>query len=376
MNRSVLVRALVAPAALSACLSAQAFDQKLSGFGTLAAGQTWGPCTEATMATAYDDGCSRFIADWAHAGVYTPDVSARPESRLGLQWTGTFTDTLSATVQGVGRLGAGTKAALEWAYLTDKLSPSWTLQLGRKRLPLYYYSDFQDVGYAYAMIRPAPDVYGWDVVNYDGANLDWSGDVGDWSVHASVYGGAEDSRKNRYSRLVSDDPLDVKWKDIVGGSVEVSHDWLTLRASYTQSKIQVVDRVDGSVQALATGATTGTQDFYGVAAIVDAGDWVGRAELAAADRDDQGYRARFLYINAGRRFGAFTPMLQYSQYMERSTVGDAYVPIHNRTLSAEVRYEVTRSSDLKVQFDRDIDTTSVRFTGNANLLSVAYDFVF
>ena len=356
-------------------LPAHAFDQKLSGFGTIAAGQTFGACTQATT-TAFVDPCTRFIADWAHAGVYTPDISARPESHVGVQWTGTFTDALSATAQGVGRLTAGTKADLEWAYLTDKIDSSWTLQVGRKRLPLYYYSDFQDVGYAYAMIRPSSDVYGWDVVNYNGANLDFSHNYGDWSVHASLYGGAEDSRKNKYSTLVSEDPLDVKWKDIVGGSVEVSRDWLTLRASYTQSKIQIDDKLAGGAQVLPSGAMTGRQDFYGVAAIVDYGDWLGRAELAAADRGDQGYKARFMYVNAGRRFGDFTPMLQYSQYFERSTVGADYVPIHNRTLSAEVRYEVTRSSDLKLQFDRDIDTSAIKYTGSANVLSLAYDFVF
>ena len=271
-------------------LSAHAFDQKVSGFGTIAAGETFGQCTQATMATAYDDSCTRFIADWAHAGVYTPDLSVRPESRLGLQWTGNFTSSLSATAQGVARLNPGTKADLEWAYLTDKIDSSWTVQVGRKRLPLYYYSDFQDVGYAYAMIRPSSDVYGWDVVNYNGANLDYAGDFGDWSVHASLYGGAEDSRKNKYSLLVSDDPLDVKWKDIVGGSVELSRDWLTLRASYTQSKIQIDDPLAGGQQVLSSGVMTGRQDFYGVAALVDYGDWLGRTELAATNRSDQGYK--------------------------------------------------------------------------------------
>ena len=356
-------------------LSAHAFEQKLSGFGTLAAGETFGACTQATT-TTFASPCTRYIADWAHAGVYTPELSARAESRVGVQWTGTFTDSLSFTAQGVGRLVAGTKADLEWAYLTDKINSSWTLQVGRKRLPLYYYSDFQDVGYAYTMIRPSPDVYGWDVVNYNGANLDYAGDFGAWSVRASFFGGGEDSRKNKYSTLVDSDPLDIKWKDIVGTRVEVTRDWLTLSASYTQSRFQMDDKLAGGQQQLSTGVMTGHQNFYGIAAIVDYEDWLGRAELAASNRADQGYRAHFLYVNAGRRFGDFTPMLQYSQYFESSTVGADYLPIHNRTLSATVRYEVGKSSDLKLQFDRDIDTSSVKYTGSANVLSVAYDFVF
>lgn len=58
----------------------------------------------------------------------------------------------------------------------------WKLQIGRKRLPLYYYSDFQDVGYAYNTVRPSPDVYGWDIVNYNGASLSTTRSLGDWTL--------------------------------------------------------------------------------------------------------------------------------------------------------------------------------------------------
>ena len=368
----------ITAAAVLVCASAgaQAFDDKWSGFGSLVAGQTFGACTEGELASAFNDNCTRYIADWSHAGIYDDKASIRPESRVGLQWTGNFTDSLSATAQGVARLGPGQKADLEWAYLTDKISSSWTVQVGRKRLPLYYYSDFQDVGYAYSMIRPSPDVYGWDVVNYDGANVDYSTDIGDWSLRATGYAGGEDSRKNKYSLVFSDQAQELKWKDIVGSSLELSNDWLTLRASYTQSGFQQIDPATGAPQQLASGAYTGHQKFYGVAANVDWQDWQVRSELAATNRHDQGYKATFGYVDVGRRIGQFMPTVGYSVYREQSTVGADYVPEYNRTVSAALRYEVTKSSDLKLQFDHDLDHSAVIVTGDAKVVSIAYDFVF
>ena len=45
-------------------------------------------------------------------------------------------------------------------------------------------------------------------------------------------------------------------------------------------------------------------------------------------------------------------------------------------MSAAVRYEVTKTSDLKLQFDRDLDHSAVIVTGDAKVVSLAYDFVF
>ena len=53
--------------------------------------------------------------------------------------------------------------------------------MGRKRLPIYY-SDFQDVGFAYTWVRPPTDLYGWEIVSYNGVNATYRGDWGGWAV--------------------------------------------------------------------------------------------------------------------------------------------------------------------------------------------------
>ena len=102
-----------------------ALSFQYSGFASIVAGQTFGGCVKnSTMSDSYNGFCTRFIADWAHAGVYTPSLSLRPDSKLGLQGTVNFLSDFSATVQVVGRAPDGTTADLEWAYLSYSFSPS------------------------------------------------------------------------------------------------------------------------------------------------------------------------------------------------------------------------------------------------------------
>jgi len=162
--------------ALACASNANAVDFEFSGFASAIVGKTFGACTpENGLATDYAGGCTRFVADWGHAGVYTDKWSANPESKLGLQATAKFTPMWSATGQVVARLLEGHPAAeVEWAYVTFQPNANWSIQAGRKRVPLFFYSDFQDVGYAYPWVRVPQDVYGWDVVNYNGANVAYS----------------------------------------------------------------------------------------------------------------------------------------------------------------------------------------------------------
>lgn len=188
----------------------QAQELKVSGFASLVAARSNGSCQPHALAERYDASCTRWVADWAHGGVITSDWEADVESRAGLQVDWKLDRQWSATAQLTARTLKDQTLNLEWAYLSYAFSPEWKLQVGRKRIPLYYYSDFQDVGYAYNTIRPSPDVYGWDVVNYNGASLSTSQNLGDWTMRAELFGGGEKSRKNPYLRLFSDEPPDVK----------------------------------------------------------------------------------------------------------------------------------------------------------------------
>ena len=347
-----------------------------SGFATLATGKVLsGSRTEPLTEQL---GCAPcFIADYGQGAVYTDHWSVKQESKVGLQGTYAFNDKLSATGQVVGRGVDGIKADVEWAYLSYEASPNWTLQAGRKRLPLYFYSEFQDVGYAFNWVRPPTDLYGWEVVNYNGVNATYRGDWGQWTAKSNAFMGRENSNKNRFSRIYYDTPQDVTWKNIVGADLELKRDWLTLRFNYITSQVQQWDRSTGERVTPDSGSDKSTerQHIYGAAMNIDYQNWLFRSEYSVFDRRDYSYRSRAFMVSGGYRMGDFIPSITFSRYDEHNPEQETQ---RDKGVSVTVRYDINDNSDIKVQFDRYWDKSSdgYPFVGNADALTVAYDIVF
>ncbi len=356
----------------------QAQDLKISGFASLVAGKTSGSCsTIATLVDKYNETCTRYIADWGHGAVQTDDLALNRETRAGVQLDYKFNREWSATAQVSARTLKDQHVNLEWAYMTWSPTPDWKLQVGRKRLPLYYYSDFQDVGFAYNTVRPSPDVYGWDIVNYNGASLSTTQSLGDWSLRAEAYMGAEKSKDNPYFTLFSADPTEVKWSGISGMTLEFSKDWFTGRVSYSRSKYQARDQTTGDAFILYDNSLKASQDFLGFAFNGDWDEWQLRSELGKAKRSNAvGYDADFYLITLGRQFGSFTVTAGMSAYKEKALDLNTYDPVKLATKSLALRYDVHKGGALKLQLDRVSDKGNPIYTGNARVLSLAYDVVF
>lgn len=350
-------------------------DLKWSGFASLVAGRTFGPCVDdVTMATEFQGKCTRFIADWSHAAVQTGRWHLDRETRAGLQMDWSATPDLTFTTQVTARTLDDQHLNLEWAYVTYKPAPAWKLQIGRKRLPLYLYSDFQDVGFAYATVRPFPDVYGWDIVNYNGASLTHYRDLGDWALRLEVYGGAESSRKNKLQALFSDVSTDVRWSGIRGVLAEASNDWFTGRVSYSQSDYS--NRLPGEREdlPLPAGGTRGPQSFLGFAALADWNAWQFRGEYGRVKRErGPGYAATIYLATLGHQWGKFTLTGGISRYRDTFNYGTISV---TATRSLALRYEIHTGAAVKLQADKFNDHTQPPLGGNAKVLTVAYDLVF
>jgi len=363
---------LAALAAACASPTVHATDFTTSGFATLAIGQTSGPCVVGAMAPEFNGRCTRYIADWAHAGVYEDRLDAKPETRAGVQGTWRIAPEFSATTQLTARALRDQHVNVEWLYGTWQPTSAWTVQVGRKRLPLYYYSDFQDIGYAYNTVRPSPDVYGWDVVNYNGVNVSHTSDLGGWTVRTDLLAGSERSRKNAYSRLLTAQAKDIRWQGITGLVVEASQGDLSARLSYVRSGFKQTDRASGATEVDSGNAR---QTFLGLALSADVGHWVLRSEIGESRRNFLGYQATFGLLTAGYRHGDFTWTAGYSSYRETPTQA-TYVALHSSGVLGAVRYELHKGGALKLQWDRARDRTSAPFAGNARLLSASYDLTF
>ena len=178
---------------LGAFISASSYAEiNISGFASINAGKV----LSGTGVPQYGVEPT-FLADYPNVSAYTEDLSFSPESLIGLQVSGDLGEGLSVTGQLVARGVNDFEANFEWAYISYDINDNWTIQAGKKRLPLFYYSDFFDVGYAYVWMRAPADNYTWQVFNYKGVNLLYSGSVGDWGVSANIYTGKEDDDDNK-----------------------------------------------------------------------------------------------------------------------------------------------------------------------------------
>jgi hypothetical protein len=324
--------------------------------------------------------CPCYISDYAQAGVYDgrSGLQWRPDSKIGVQGSASRND-LSLTAQAVAR-GANTGSVkLEWLYGGYKLNDKFTIQAGRKRLPMFYYSDVQDLGVAFPWTHLSPNVYGWEAVNYNGINVAYQDKFGDWSATANLLAGNESNEDSGYWKIYygRQSRSDIKWSNIVGGNLTLAKDWLETRFVYIQSNTQ--ENTDsptaGVIYPLAK------QRIYGLTVNADYQNWLLRTEFITITHPGLNWKDLADLVGIGYHYGAWQPMVTLSQYKGIPVASSLTpsVPSMQQVYSLTLRYDLTTSSDLKLQYDNQTDHSDPAYTsnyGDARLLTFTYDRVF
>jgi opacity protein-like surface antigen len=202
----------------------------LSGFASLAAGKL------ADEGLQYQD--------------YTDDQwDLEGDSVLGLQLNLNLAERLSLTAQMISRGYSwddtdAFEPVLDWLFVGYQLNDAWRMRLGRMRTPLYLYSETLDVGYSYVWARPPIDVYAPITLpfsNFDGADLVYLTDWGDYSLDAQLLAGT--TRRSRDTLEINVDPL-------LGGNLTLRMDQLTLRYGLLMLQTDITLSDIGEIQAL------------------------------------------------------------------------------------------------------------------------------
>jgi hypothetical protein len=362
-----------------------------SGFLTVAVGKMLG----GTRANVEDYNCPCFISDYAQAGVYDGRSSLqwKPDSKLGVQGSASY-NSVSVTAQVVARGATGT-ADLEWLYGNYNLNDKVSIQAGRKRLPMFYYSDVQDIGIVLPWTHLPPGPYGWEAVNYNGVNVRYQDRWGSWSATGNLLAGDESNNNSGYWKIYNgrQSQSSIKWSNIVGGDLTLSRDWLETRVVYIQSDTQeslVSSGWDGQAYTLPPGVLypPAKQQIVGLTVNADYRDWLLRSEFIQINHPGLTYRDHAQLVGIGYRYGKWQPMVTWSEY-QGTVVTDGVLPNAapsfpnmQQTISLTLRYDLTTSSDLKVQFDSESDHSSPGYQalgydyGNARLLTFTYDTAF
>lgn len=347
---------------------------KLSGFLSAIGGKVLSNNLDANYsgpAAINGADCPCYVADWGNAGVYNQEASLKPESRAGIQVKYKLNQQVDFGAQLVIR-GSDSTPNLQWAYANFKPNNNWEIQIGRKRIPLYFYSDFQDVGVAYPWISPPPELYGWEATNYNGGSLRYRGDVGDTNLSASFFAGKETVKNSLYQRLYYAGKTKVIWDNLRGGDVEISNGPFTGRVVFMQAKVSTVN-IENDLNNRAN------LNAFGIAANFDFDSWFILTEFTKLSRkftaDHYKVQAPALTIGAGMRIGKWTPFLNFAQYIESTDDLNVYAPQSFRRESVTLRYDIDVSSAVKVQVDSQKDVTN-NFGGHVTVLRIGYDRVF
>lgn len=362
-----------------------------SGFMTLGMGKMLG----GTVNNVGGYNCPCFISDYAQAAIYDGrgGLQFNPDTKLGLQGNAYFDNRrFSVTAQAVSRAANNGAADLEWFYGSYKLNDKITLQAGRKRLPMFYYSDAQDVGFALPWTHLPTWLYGWQAVNYNGINMRYQDQFGDWQATANLLVGNENRKDSGYWKVFGNgrqSVTNVKWTNIVGGDLTLAKDWLETRVVYIQSNTQD-SNVSGAwnYTTLTYDPPTGLapvakQQIYGLTLRADYQNWLLHNEFIYINHPGLTYRDFAQIASVGYRHGRWLPMATWGHYRGTVVAGLPTAPTSTansqQTISLSLRYDLTTSSDVKLQYDSTSDHSAPGFTpnyGNSRLLTAAYDKTF
>ncbi|RIZ67166.1 MAG: hypothetical protein D0531_00765 [Methylococcales bacterium] len=352
-----------------------------TGFLTAAVGKVLDGSPKGLSDAGYNCPCQ--ISDYSHQSVYdNSSLNIAPDSKLGLQGRIDFTNKLSLTSQGVSRGSQNGRPDLEWLYASYKLTSDTTVQIGRKRLPLFYFSETQDVGLTYPWVHLPPQTYGWAVTNYNGINISHTHTLGSWSTTLNAYIGTETVINNPINKIYAkNDRSDDRWSNIMGAELFFSKGWfegrLMAMTALAQSRIVSGSCVDTDSCTMDWGQKT-RRNMYGFSTVITPNDWLLMTELLYTPVFNYDYSFA-ASASVGRHFGKWLPMVTYSIYEETILAPNAIDNERHSNTSVALRYDLTPASDVKLQFDHWLSYGGTSFPsiyGNSNMLTLAYDLVF
>ncbi|MFM9436746.1 hypothetical protein ACFDR9_003831 [Janthinobacterium sp. CG_23.3] len=360
---------------------------KLTGFYNLTGAKVLSGTAQGSSApwTYQQWKCPCTIQGWEYVSVYQKDKGFQvdQESLLGVQIKKDFTPTLSLTTQLVARANnpnEGSRPTVDWLYATwsPSADSAWTFQAGKMRIPLYYYSDYLYIGYAYPWVRPMPDVYGWPIYAYNGANVSYRTQFGatDWAGTFTAWAGGYTQKHDAYDTLIYyTTPTHESWKNIVGASASANNGVFDARAMlmhYNGSTWQ--DNPDGSRASIIDDQST---RIMGLSVNMDYRNWLVKTEVDRYEQIDAGKGLNNVYkyalFGVGYQYGAWTPMYTFSRYRTITQ------PIEGRnTQYLSLRWDVRKNMALKLQYDvsKDRSQYPYPFFGDSKLLSVSLQGIF
>lgn len=392
---------------------------KLSGYGTLAA--THSSNDLADFRTNY----------FQPVGPgYTRSTDFGTDSKLAVQLDTFLSPTLTATVQMLAQRNYDDTFTpeLEWANLKYKPVDSFYLRIGRVVAPTFMQAEYRNVGYAQTMVRPPNDFYfALPYYHIDGIDTAYSHDIGDVALTLQLTGGQYKQKVLGFQNGVNEFKQDAYLANV---TLEHRNVLYRLGYSYTNNvsvNSPSVSAYEQSMASLLNAQVPGAQtvndnlqfqnmmgENWSLGFSHESEALLLQGEIAwIRTRSNVGQDSRAEYLLIGKTFDSWTPYVAYSamhcnenfnlpridasgysaEVQQAATVVNAMsyglqFKREQSTLAVGVRYDFSRSTDLKLQFEHIhkpagaigvFSQTQPGFVGsaqNANVVTLAFDFVF
>ncbi|MCJ8295707.1 MAG: hypothetical protein HRU06_19890 [Oceanospirillaceae bacterium] len=367
MKRTILASCLTL--AVFGANAASLDDISISGFGSVGIGQ-------ASNAVGY-------------AGYTDKHMEWEQETLGGLQFDFQINERAKFVTQIVSNSRYDFTPKFEMAYAAYDAG-SFTVRAGKLRLPLFFYSDYVDLGYAYPMLRPSQEVYENVVLKgYTGVELLIPIEFENSSLLLQpVIGVATVSEDD--SKTIGE----VKLDNMVGLSSNWNYDDWTVRGSYFTAKADPTCN-DTTTCAVATalGVAGKKGTFISAGIQYDNGDLLANLETTSVKMEGYFSDTRSVSGLLGYRIGEFTPYVAAS-WVETTDNDERPASPTLDTLNYErASYSIGSRWDFEQNMAFKLDATYVDFKdtnggvatnapgsssykGNSMVISARIDFIF
>jgi hypothetical protein len=259
--------------------------------------------------------------DWKYLTKIGDEWNWKSDSVAGVQFNYLIDEQWEATLQLLSRMedefriGADGRINTEWAYLTWRPRDDLALRMGRMRTPLFMFSEYLDVGFAYPWVRPPAETYAVPFTYYDGMSAEHSLSGGGWKLVTQVSTGQSDP----------DVILGLRAEDMIQGAMTLTRGAVTFRTGYARTSIQsdssTIDTVQAGINLLAPQLDDAYQflgahnlaEFVSAGMIYDDNRWLVITEGTRLYWEDSLVVDRWShYLTVGRRFGEVMPYAGYA----------------------------------------------------------------
>lgn len=356
---------------------------KITGYGSIIAGKTFGTVDDPINLGKRRD--ETFTADFYDVGQYTNDINFKAESILAVQGVYTVNSKLSVTGQLVAKGVDNFEPEFDWYYVTYRPNDDWTFMAGRRNIPMYYYSEFSEVGYAYPWMRPPANLYWWQITQFNGFHAAYNFKLGELSHTVTAFHGDERDEQNKemeyYEVLYGNNNVtrvDEFWTNINGINWVIAGDFFDVRLVYfTNDRDRTKFLDNGSVEY----SLPFSQRFMGVGGSIN---WQAFTLLFDWNhvkyKDVRGTEFPTYLLSLVYNWGEFQPFIAYSKAdHERTAVPTDDLEEH-KLWSVGVRWDLYSNVAFKFQYDHFTDQGYApkqwNYHGDARVISAGIDFIF